>query len=154
VSTAEKPFRILPRIDDRNRFFWQSGADGRLRFLRCQECGFYVHPPLPMCPQCHSKRLEPEPVSGRATLASFTVNHQPWIPGPELPYVVAIVEMVEQAGLRLTTNLVNCDPDTLRCDTAVRVVFEEHPDPDDPQSPGVFLPLFEPDPDGPVGGSA
>ena len=33
------------------------------------------------------------------------------MPGPELPYVVAIVEIVEQPSVRLTTNLVNCPHD-------------------------------------------
>ena len=30
---AEKPFRLLPRVDTRSGFFWKSGADGKLRFL-------------------------------------------------------------------------------------------------------------------------
>jgi len=51
------------------------------------------------------------------------VNHHPWIPGFEPPYVIAIVEIEEQPGLRVTTNLVGCTPDS-----------------DD----GIFLPLFEP----------
>ena len=52
-----------------------------------------------------------EAVSGRATLFTYTVNHQPWMPGPELPYIVAIVAIPEQDGLRLTTNLVDVAPD-------------------------------------------
>jgi hypothetical protein len=32
----------------------------------------------------------PLPVSGRATVASYTVNRQPWIPGLPPPYVVAL----------------------------------------------------------------
>ena len=63
---------------------------------------------------CHSKNLAAEAVSGDATLATFSVNHQPWMPGPELPYIVAIVEIVEQPSVRLTTNLVNCAPDDVR----------------------------------------
>jgi uncharacterized OB-fold protein len=143
--TAEPPFRILPRIDERNRHFWQGGAGGELRFLRCQDCGHYVHPPLPICPVCHSRKLAPEAVSGRATLASYTINHQPWMPGPELPFVVAIVEIEEQPSVRLTTNLVNCDHDAIAIGMPVKVVFERHDDPDDPDGPGVYLPLFEPE---------
>ena len=108
MTDTAVPFRILPRLDDRNRGFWTSGADGELRFLRCEDCGYYNHPPTPLCPRCHSKRQSYATVSGRATLHTFTVNHQPWMPGPELPYVIAIVEFPEQEGLRLTTNLVNC----------------------------------------------
>ncbi len=34
------PFRILPALTDRNRHFWTGGAEGELRFLRCQDCGY------------------------------------------------------------------------------------------------------------------
>ncbi len=141
MTDTAVPFRILPRLDDRNRGFWTSGADGELRFLRCEDCGYYNHPPTPLCPRCHSKRQSYATVSGRATLHTFTVNHQPWMPGPELPYVIAIVEFPEQEGLRLTTNLVNCAIDEVRVGMPVRVTFEHHPDPDG----DVYLPMFEPD---------
>jgi uncharacterized protein len=141
VLPGDPPFRLLPRLNDVNRDFWTGGAAGELRFHRCQDCQNYIHPPLPMCSRCRSKDIAVEPVSGRATLASYSINHQPWMPGPELPYVVAIVELVEQPGLRLTTNLVNCPHDQIRSGMPVRVVFEHHPDPDG----DVYLPLFEPD---------
>ncbi len=141
MTDTAVPFRILPRLDDRNRGFWTSGADGELRFLRCEDCGYYNHPPTPLCPRCHSKRQSYATVSGRATLHTFTVNHQPWMPGPELPYVIAIVEFPEQEGLRLTTNLVNCAIDEVHVGMPVRVTFEHHPDPDG----DVYLPMFEPD---------
>jgi uncharacterized OB-fold protein len=57
---------------------------------------------------------------------------------------VAIVEMIEQTGLRLTTNLVDCPPEEIRIGMAVRVVFRHHEDP----GGDVWIPLFEPDPDG------
>ncbi len=82
---------------------------------------FYIHPPQPICPTCLSKNMVVEAVSGRATLASYSINHQPWMPGPELPYVVAIVEIVEQPSLRLTTNLVNCPHDEIQIGMPVRV---------------------------------
>ncbi len=140
VTAADVPFRILPRLTDWNREFWQGGERGELRFWRCQRCGFYLHPPQPLCPMCHSKDLAVEAVSGRATLATYSINHQPWMPGPELPYVVAIVEIVEQPSVRLTTNLVHCSHDQIRCGMGVRATFEHHRDPDG----DVWLPLFEP----------
>jgi hypothetical protein len=138
--TTEVPFRILPRLGDHNREFWTGGEHGELRLWRCQDCGYYIHPPLPMCPQCHSKRLAVEAVSGRATLATYTINHQPFMPGPELPYVIAIVEIEEQPALRLMTNLVNCPHDQIRIGMPLRVTFEHHEDPDG----DVYFPLFEP----------
>jgi hypothetical protein len=92
---------------------------------------------------CHSKRLASEVVSGKATLHTYSVNHQPWMPGPELPFVVAIVDIPEQDGLRLTTNLVNCAIDDVRIGMPLRVTFELHADPEG----DVYIPLFEPDVD-------
>ena len=133
---GDAPFRILPRVNDENRFFWTSGEDGQLRFLRCDECGYLVHPPSPICPECLCKRLAPAVVSGRATVATFTVNHQPWIPGYDPPYVIALVEIDEQPSVRLMTNIVGCAPDDVRVGMPVQVTFEHHDD--------VWLPLFEP----------
>ena len=62
-----------------------------------------------------------------------TVNHQPWYPGWPATYVVAIVELDEQPGLRLTTNLVGDVPDD-PIGRPVAVEFLE--------SDGVWLPLF------------
>ncbi|HSS10835.1 MAG TPA: Zn-ribbon domain-containing OB-fold protein, partial [Acidimicrobiales bacterium] len=124
--SGARPFRILPRLTQDNQFFWTSGADGRLRFLRCQSCGDYVHPPAPICPECLTKTLVPEPVSGRATVATYTVNVQPWIPGFDPPYVIAIVEIEEQPSVRLTTNIVGCSPEDVRIGMPVEVVFEQY----------------------------
>lgn len=140
---SEPPFRILPRLTDCNRFFWTGGADGTLRFLRCADDGTWIHPPTPICPRCHGKHLRPEPVSGRAAVTTFTVNHQPWMPGPDVPFVLAIVEFPEQDGLRLTTNIVDCPVDAVHVGMPVRVSFERHDDDPDP----VYIPLFVPDAD-------
>ena len=134
---ADLPFRLLPAVGPDNAHFWQGGAEGALRFLRCQACRTYVHPPAPVCPECLGRSLEPETVSGRATVHTFTINRHPWVPGFDPPYLIGIVEIPEQPGLRITTNLVNCSLDELRADLPVRVLFEE-------RDGGVFLPLFEP----------
>lgn len=133
---TDKPFRVLPRVDDENRHFWTGGEQGELRFLRCQDCGWWIHPPSPICPECLSRSIAVEPTSGRGVVHTFTVNHQPWIPGFDPPYVVAIVELVEQAGLRLTTNIVGVPPEAVTFGMEVQVTFEQYED--------VWLPMFEP----------
>jgi uncharacterized OB-fold protein len=129
------PFRVLPALDESNRFFWTSGADGVLRFLRCRSCGYWLHPPAPRCPVCGSREVAPEAVGGRGEVWSYTVNHQPWDGGTE-PYAIVLVTFPEQEGLRLTSNLVGCPPEDARIGMPVRVVFEERD--------GVWFPLFEP----------
>lgn len=128
--------RPLPMLTDSNRFFWTSGADGRLRFLRCTVCLNYIHPPVPVCDKCLSMEQEVVVVSGRATLAAVTVNHQMWIPTIEPPYVIGLVEIEEQPSVRLTTNIVGCDAADACIGMPLQVDFEEHED--------VFLPVFRP----------
>jgi uncharacterized OB-fold protein len=127
---------ILPVVTPENAHFWQGGADGRLQFQRCVPCGFLIHPPSPVCLHCHGTELDIATVSGDAVVASFTVNHQAWRPGLAVPYVIAIVELPEQTGLRLTTNIVGCPPEAVHIGVAVQVVFEQVED--------VWLPLFTP----------
>ena len=132
---SDAPFRVLPALDDENRFFWTSGESGVLRFLRCQACGYHLHPPGPRCPRCWSRDLAPEAVSGRGEVFSFTVNHHSW-DGSTEPYAIVVVAFPEQDDLRLTSNLVGCPLDDVRIGMAVRVTWEQHGE--------VWFPLFEP----------
>jgi len=137
VSTdATKPFRVLPRVTKSNEHFWRGGEHGELRFLRCTACQTFVHPPAPVCPGCYGRDLSVQAVSGRATVLTYTLNHQPWVPAPDHPYAIAIVEIEEQPGLRLMTNVVGCAAEDVHIGMPVRVVFEQHGD--------VWIPLFEP----------
>ena len=137
---SELPFRILPRITDRNSHFWQGGRDGELRFQRCRGCGYFLHPPGVLCPRCLSKDIGIEKVSGHAEVLTYSINYQPWMPGLEPPFVLAIVALPEQDDLRLTTNIVNCPVDDVTIGMPVRVVFEPHLEEE------VWIPLFEPTP--------
>ena len=132
----------LPALEPETEAFWRACRAGRLEIARCRACGWYVHPPRPICPRCHATDVRPQAVSGRATVASYTVNHKAWMPGMDVPYVIALVELVEQADLRLTTNLVGCQADGVAIGMPVKVTFEV-------MSDDVALPLFEPDDDRP-----
>jgi uncharacterized OB-fold protein len=81
-------------------------------------------------------RLAPEELSGRGLVYAFTVNHYQWLPDMEPPYVVALVELVEQDGLRLMTNIVGCPVDEVSTGMEVEVVFAQTED--------VYVPLFRP----------
>ena len=139
MSETTQPFRVLPRLTDDNRHYWTGGADGELRLLRCQACRYWIHPPTSVCPRCLSKSVEPEATSGTGTVATFTINHQPWYPGLDPPYVIAMVELDDQPETRLTTSIVGCPVDEVRIGMPVQVVFEQHD--------LVYFPLFEPAPE-------
>lgn len=141
-DSDDTPFRILPAVTPENEHFWTGGAEGELRFLRCKACRYWIHPPGPVCPACLGRELVVDAAAGRGTVHTFTVNHQAWIPGFDPPYVVAIVELPEQEGLRLTTNIVGLPPDEVRIGLPVEVTFEAHDD--------VWIPLFRPVGGGPA----
>ena len=138
-SAKMTPGPPLPHLTPWNRYFWTSGSEGVLRIQHCRSCERLLHPPLPRCPDCRSDDLTATNVSGRGIIEAVTVNHQPWHPAFDPPYVIAIVALAEDPAVRLTTNIVNCPPADAYIGMPVRVVFEQRDD--------VWLPLFEPDPD-------
>jgi acetyl-CoA acetyltransferase/uncharacterized OB-fold protein len=133
--TGTNIVRPLPELIPASEWFWTSGADGLLRVQACDDCGKLVHPPVPICPTCRSRAWKPTVVSGRATVIGFTVNSQQWLPGFDPPYVIANVALAEDADVRLTTNIVGCDPAEVQIGHEVTVHFEQHED--------VWIPLFE-----------
>ena len=126
----------VPQINDDNRDFWTAGRDRELRIVRCNDCGYYIHPPSPRCPRCLSENVEPSPVSGRGRVYTYTVNRRAWSPGLEVPYVIAIVQLDEQPDLRLMTNIVGCSADEVTIDMPVCVEFREQGE--------AFVPVFRP----------
>jgi uncharacterized OB-fold protein len=112
--------------DPLTNFFWEGAHAGELRIQRCQTCGTYIHLPRPVCRNCRGFDLAGEPVSGRATLYSYTVTHKPFHPFyvDRVPYTVATVELAEQAGLQLLTRLVDIDDSRIEIGMALQVTFE------------------------------
>ncbi|MCV7300697.1 OB-fold domain-containing protein [Mycobacterium barrassiae] len=131
--------RMLPALDDDNRAFWTGGADGALRIPFCTGCNVWVSPLAAECPDCNGA-LEARPVSGRGTVFTYTVNHQQFNPAVPVPYVIAIVELDEQADLRIAANIVDCEPDSVRIGLPVEVRFERQNVGDE----SVYVPVFAP----------
>ncbi|MBL4826573.1 MAG: OB-fold domain-containing protein [Spongiibacteraceae bacterium] len=127
--------RPLPRLDANNRPFWTGGAEGELRLYRCRDCQAFTHPPRPVCRSCLSENIAAEAVAGTGVVETFTVNYQAWHPKAEVPYVIARIVLDGVPGVYLTSNVINCDPETVDVGDRVKVVFEKHDD--------IYLPLFE-----------
>ena len=130
------PARPLPALTPETEFFWTAGRDGVLRVQRSLPCGALLFPPTPICPYCHSTDIDVVDVSGRATVVACTTNLHPWLPGFDPPYVVAIVALDEDDRVRLTTNVVGCDPADVHPGLRVAVQFEAQDD--------VWFPVFAP----------
>ena len=135
MDNTEFPPPSLPLVTPANRYFWCGGADGQLWILRCDDCGLWIHPFAGRCPKCRSASVSPQPTSGRGTVVGFTVNHQKWSPDLPTPYVVAVVELADQADIRLMTNLPRTTIADVCVGMPVKVYFDRHDD--------VWLPQFE-----------
>ena len=136
MTDAPTDVRVLPAVTDLTEAFWRGGEHGELLITRCLDCHTWFHPPAPRCPRCLGATIEAEPASGRGTVHTFTVNHHPWNPTHDHPYVIAVIELAEQEGLRLVSNVVDVEPTDVHIGMPVEVTFVNYED--------VWLPLFRP----------
>jgi uncharacterized OB-fold protein len=126
-----------PPLTPRSGDYWRSGADGKLRIQQCKDCGLYMHPPQTVCRRCYKTDLAFAPVSGKGTVYAFTINRYKWHPDMDPPYVIADIELVEQAGLRLQSMIVGVAPEAVKTGMKVQVAFEKAED--------LFVPVFRPE---------
>jgi len=71
--------------------------NGKLMLCRCDDTGNWIHPPLERS-RFTGGPVHFEEVSGDGTIFSYIVVRQPLVPGRVPPYVVGLVELVEQPG--------------------------------------------------------
>ncbi|WP_198653648.1 Zn-ribbon domain-containing OB-fold protein [Actinocorallia populi] len=137
--TRPRPPRPVPVPDGLSAPYWEAAAREVLVAARCSRCSALSVPPDPVCPHCRS--TDPaftfEPVSGRGVLRSWTIVRQPFLPGfkADVPFVLADVELAEQAGARMIGRLLDGPDAPLRQGAAVRAAFED-------VAPGVRVPAF------------
>lgn len=120
--------RPAPQPDPVSQGFWDSTARGQLAISRCVTCRTFQHPPRALCRTCGSTDLRFEPVSGRGRLWSWTVTHRSVLHGfdPAMPYTCILVELQEQEGLFLVSDLIDRDFGAeLKVGLPVSVVFPE-----------------------------
>lgn len=112
---------IRPAISRDTEFFWAGTAAGELRIQRCGECGKLRHPPGPMCPDCGATKREYVISDGRGEVFSYVVHHHPPVPGKELPFVIALVELAD--GVRMLGELLDVAAETVHIGLPVEVSF-------------------------------
>ncbi len=124
-----------PRVDEESKGYWEACERGELYVQKCRKCGRLRHYPRALCPACLSDDAEWQRCSGRGTVYTFTVVFQNQAPGfrGRVPYVLAYVELEE--GVRLLTNIVDCEPESVEIGMAVEVRFTE-------LQPGLAVPMF------------
>ncbi|MGH1489351.1 MAG: Zn-ribbon domain-containing OB-fold protein [Acidimicrobiales bacterium] len=125
TSASDKP-RPLPI--EPTKPYWDALAEHRITIPRCDRCSTWVWYPRPRCQSCLSNELTWTTVSGAGTVHTYTVTRQPIHPAfaDETPQVQAIVELDE--GVRMTTTLIDVDPETVAVGMAVQPAFDDGPD--------------------------
>ena len=128
--------RILPELTRENTAFWTGGERGELMIAHCDACDHAIHPPEVICPKCLSRSVTAKPASGTGEVVSVTVNHQQWMPGLDVPYALAIVDVDGEEGVRITARIDGIAPEEVAIGMRVEVGFEQVED--------VWIPHFRP----------
>ena len=139
------PYNIVPVASQLTQPYWDGTKEGKLVLQRCQGCGYYNHPANYICINCKNRdhELAWEEVSGRATLYTHYICYDTSVSGFEekVPYAVCIVELEEQTGLLLMSNILNFEygelGEGLTMGLPLEVVFEQVND-------DVWIPQFQP----------
>ena len=107
------------------REFWAGAARRELLIPRCDACGAYTWYPRERCRTCRGEAFTWTEMSGRARLFSWALVTHAFLPqfAAKLPFVPALVALDEDPVVRLVTEIVDCEPEHLRFDMPVRVVF-------------------------------
>ena len=105
--------------------FWAAAAQGRLELPRCRSCGRLCWYPKERCTNCGGSAFSWEEVGGRARLFSWAVVRNVFLPQyrEKVPYVTGLVSLDEDPAVRLVTEIVDCDPEALRFDQPMEIVF-------------------------------
>ncbi len=114
-----------------NAPYWAGAAEGRLMLRYCTACGRPHWYPRPICPLCLGDASDWRAAQGLGAVYSVSVCRRV---GP-VAYAIAYVRLDE--GVTMLTNIVDCDLDTVRIGTRVRLVFK-------PADDGTMLPMFTP----------
>lgn len=136
AGALKPPSRIKPPMGHDNGWWWERVAqDEVLPIQRCCGCEKLRHPPRPMCDVCGSLEFDSIAASGQGTIHTFTVIHQPQVPGYQYPLVAIIVDLEE--GERMASTLIDCEPEDVRIGMPIEVVIQTDDD-------GFKIPLFRP----------
>jgi uncharacterized OB-fold protein len=130
---------LLPADDDIDTGpFFQAAKRGELVIQRCNGCDAVLHVPRAYCHFCGSWETRWEPVTGGATLYTWSVVTHQVHPAYPPPYTVVVVKLDETQA-----NLIGSIPGTpdLREGQPMEVWFQELRD-------GVVLPNWRPASDG------
>ncbi|HEX3958706.1 MAG TPA: OB-fold domain-containing protein [Trebonia sp.] len=108
--------------------YWSALREHRIRIQYSPSADQWVFYPRILAPRTLADDLEWREISGLGTLYTFTVADRPTAPQwqDSLPQLLAVVEWDE--GPRISTELVDVEPDQIRVGMRVAPVFCDYPE--------------------------
>jgi len=96
----------------------------RLEAGKCKKCGYVAFPPRLVCPECKCREFEGIRLKGEGKILTYTVIHVPATPfADEAPFAIGVVELDE--GVRITSQIVDCEPGSIQIGQRVRTEFRK-----------------------------
>jgi uncharacterized OB-fold protein len=120
------PLTTDPNADEYTAPFWEATRREELTAPRCTNCGTFRMPPYRFCAHCQHQDLDWIPLPGTGRVYSFTVVRHALRPelADFVPYVPALIEPDGAVGMRFVSNVVDCEPERVAIDMAVKVAWE------------------------------
>ncbi|TDI91058.1 MAG: OB-fold domain-containing protein [Candidatus Dadabacteria bacterium] len=135
MSEYKKP---LPEFRPETKPYWEATKNHELKLPRSKTNNKFFFYPRAVSPYDDmSQDIEWVNASGRGKVWTYSIHNM----GPtkaykgDPPYVVALVELDE--GVKMMTNIVDCDPQDVKIGMEVEVVFDDITE-------DVTLPKFKP----------
>jgi uncharacterized OB-fold protein len=128
--TDEEVFEAFPGVllNQDNIEYFRGLVEKKLLINRCDDCGYWIYPHRPLCPECWSRNVTPTEVSGKGKVYWFTILYQGReIPGFDYPHLLAGVELEEREGLRYLAPIVNIPHEEVRDGMSVELVWLDVP---------------------------
>jgi hypothetical protein len=137
MSEENKYNKPLPEFRPETKPFWDACKNHELILPKSKETNEFFFYPRALSPGDDMAEVEWGKASGKAKVWTYSIHHM----GPtkaykgDGPYVVALVETEE--GVKMMTNIVDCDPNDVHVGMDVEVVFDD-------VTEEVTLPKFKP----------
>jgi uncharacterized OB-fold protein len=120
-----------PALNPGDQPYFDAAKEGKLMLKKCNACGEHHHYPRALCPFCFSEKVEWVQAKGTGEIYTYSVTRR----GGPTPYCIAYVTLDE--GVRMMTNIVDCDLDSIKVGQKVQVAFKQ-------TEGGFAMPVFVP----------
>jgi uncharacterized OB-fold protein len=105
--------------------FWEASKKHKYLIQTCNDCNAKIFYPRRSCPECWSSNLGWTEAKGTGKVYTYTITYA----GAEekfsedYPYVLALIDLDE--GIRVMSNIVDCNPEDVKIGMDVEVVFRD-----------------------------